>query len=104
MDEDTLERRRRVLGEDHPDTLDGARGLAITLASLGKYKAAVELLKDARTRMRRSLGDDHPRTKNVTADLAHALKASGKPFEAQKLLAPRKPGGGKTGKSSHKRR
>ncbi|MFC1407956.1 FxSxx-COOH system tetratricopeptide repeat protein [Streptacidiphilus sp. N1-12] len=104
MAEDTLARRRRVLGEDHPDTLDSVHGLAITLGSLGKHRAAAQLLKDARTRMRRSLGDDHPRTKGVTEDLAHALIASGQPFEAQKLLAPRKPAGGKKGKSSKKRR
>ena len=28
LDEDTLDRRRRILGEDHPDTLLSARNLA----------------------------------------------------------------------------
>ncbi|GGW41884.1 tetratricopeptide repeat protein [Streptomyces xantholiticus] len=28
LHEDTLERRRRLLGEDHPDTLTSARDLA----------------------------------------------------------------------------
>jgi hypothetical protein len=31
LDEDTLVRRRRVLGEDHPDTLASADNLAIGL-------------------------------------------------------------------------
>ena len=36
LDEDTLARRRRVLGEDHPDTLTSARNLARDLRALGK--------------------------------------------------------------------
>ena len=31
LDEDTLARRRRVLGEDHPDTLASADNLAFSL-------------------------------------------------------------------------
>ena len=33
MDEDTLTRRRRFLGEDHPDTLSSANNLAEDLRS-----------------------------------------------------------------------
>ena len=33
LDEDTLARRRRVLGEDHPDTLISANNLANDLAT-----------------------------------------------------------------------
>ena len=36
MDEDTLARRRRVLGEDHPDTLRSANNLAADLRALGE--------------------------------------------------------------------
>jgi hypothetical protein len=31
LDQDTLDRRRRVLGPDHPDTVDSAHNLAIDL-------------------------------------------------------------------------
>jgi hypothetical protein len=34
LDQDTLDRYRRVLGEDHPDTLNSARGLAEDLRLL----------------------------------------------------------------------
>jgi hypothetical protein len=34
LDEDTLARRRRVLGEDHPDTLASANNLAMDLDEL----------------------------------------------------------------------
>ena len=36
LDEDTLARRRRVLGEDHPDTLTSASNLAADLCALGE--------------------------------------------------------------------
>jgi Tetratricopeptide repeat len=36
LDEDTLTRRRRVLGEDHPSTLNSARKLAADLRKLGE--------------------------------------------------------------------
>ena len=62
LDEDTLARRRRVLGEDHPDTLTSANNLAIDLRNLGEYQAARELDEDTLARHRRVLGDDHPDT------------------------------------------
>jgi hypothetical protein len=34
LDQDTLDRRRRVLGEDHPDTLQSASNLAADLRAL----------------------------------------------------------------------
>ena len=36
LDEDTLARSRRVLGEDHPDTLRSANNLAADLRELGE--------------------------------------------------------------------
>lgn len=36
LDQDTLERRRRVLGHDHPDTLSSAHNLALDLPALGQ--------------------------------------------------------------------
>ena len=38
LDEDTLARRRRVLGEDHPDTLTSANNLALDLYALGETR------------------------------------------------------------------
>jgi hypothetical protein len=35
LDEDTLERRRRILGQDHPDTLRSAYNLATELGAHG---------------------------------------------------------------------
>ena len=62
LDEDTLTRRRRVLGDDHPDTLTSASNLAVDLHALGEYQQARALDEDTLTRPRRVLGDDHPDT------------------------------------------
>ena len=62
LDEDTLARRRRVLGDDHPDTLTSAYILAAKLSEQGDYQAARELTEDTLARRRRVLGDDHPDT------------------------------------------
>jgi Tetratricopeptide repeat len=59
LDEDTLARRCRDLGEDHPDTLTSAFTVA---AELGEYQAARELDEDTLARRRRVLGDGHPDT------------------------------------------
>jgi hypothetical protein len=47
LDEDTLARSRRVLGEDHPDTLTSASNLALDLRELGKQDAGRESEGDA---------------------------------------------------------
>jgi Tetratricopeptide repeat len=82
LDEDTLAPRRRVLGEDYPDTLASADGLAISLRAVGglpgsltsasnvattvrhsgEHQAARELGEDILARRRRVLGEDHPDT------------------------------------------
>jgi hypothetical protein len=40
LDEDTLARRRLVLGEDHPDTLASVGNLAFDLAKLTEHAQA----------------------------------------------------------------
>jgi transcriptional regulator with XRE-family HTH domain len=50
------------LGEDHPDTLRSANGLAMALYHLGEYRAARDLHEDVLARSRRVLGEDHPDT------------------------------------------
>jgi hypothetical protein len=62
LGEDTLARRRRVLGEDHPDTLTSADNLAMILGRVGEDQAARELAEDTLARRRRVQGEDHPDT------------------------------------------
>jgi hypothetical protein len=50
LHEDTLIRRRRVLGEEHPDTLISTSNLAADLRELGQYDATRQLDEDTLTR------------------------------------------------------
>jgi len=70
LDEDILARRRRDLGEDHPDTLAAASNLAVSLRAAGEYQAARELAEDTLARRRRVLGEDHPDTLASADNLA----------------------------------
>jgi hypothetical protein len=77
LDEDTLARRRRVLGEDHPDTLASANNLAAAFRALGENQAARELDQDTLARSRRVLGENHPSTLVSANNLAADLRALG---------------------------
>jgi hypothetical protein len=54
LEEDTLARRRRVLGPDHPDTLFSATNLTITLRTLGQDDQARQLQEWVRDRRENS--------------------------------------------------
>ena len=77
LDQDTLERRRRVLGQDHPDTLYSAYNLAADLRELGEVHAARDLDQDTLERRRRVLGQDHPDTLYSAYNLAADLRELG---------------------------
>ena len=70
LDEDMLARQRRALGESHPDTLDSAARLALSLSSVGEHRRAQELIEDVLVRRRRVFADDHPDIVRTVAILA----------------------------------
>jgi hypothetical protein len=76
---DTLTRRRRMLGDNHPDTLTSASRLAADLRELGEYQGARALDEDTLARRRRVLGDDHPDTLISANNLAADLRALNEP-------------------------
>ena len=84
LDQDTLDRRRRVLGEDHPDTLFRAC-LAADLRALGEVQAARDLDQDTLDRRRRVLGEDHPDTLDSASHLAADLRELGEVQAARDL-------------------
>jgi Tetratricopeptide repeat len=57
--EQALAARRRVLGDDHPDTLTLMNNLALTRHALGDLEGARDLLAQALAGYGRTLGDDH---------------------------------------------
>ncbi|MFN2494663.1 MAG: FxSxx-COOH system tetratricopeptide repeat protein [Pseudonocardiaceae bacterium] len=83
--ERALTDHRRVLGEDHPQTLRSASYLALDLLGLGEYERARDLDKDTFTRFRRVLGEDHPDTLRSASLLALVLRALGEYERARQL-------------------
>jgi hypothetical protein len=61
-DSNTVERLRRVLGEDHPTTLICQGNLAKDLLELGRQSEAYELHATVTTRLQQRLGHEHPAT------------------------------------------
>ena len=77
-----MTRRRRILGEDHPDSLFSANNLAIDLRLAGDYEQAREIDQEVLSRRRRILGPDHPDTLFSASNLAHDLRELGRYTEA----------------------
>ncbi len=85
LDEDTLTRRKRLLGEDHPNTLVSANNLALDHSSLGEPQRARELNEDTLAHRRRILGDDHHHTLSSASNLAIDLRTLGEHERAREL-------------------
>jgi tetratricopeptide (TPR) repeat protein len=75
--ERALTDRRRVLGADHPDTLQSVNNLASAYQSAGDLGRAIPMFELALTDFRRVLGDDHPDTLQSVNNLASAYQAAG---------------------------
>jgi hypothetical protein len=67
-DLDTVERLRRVLGEEHPTTLICQGNLAMDLLALDRRAEADELHASVTSGLQQRLGEDHPATQ-AGADL-----------------------------------
>lgn len=87
VDLDTLERMRRVFGDDHPDTLLVAGNVALVLRQLGRMGEALELDRDTLERRYRTLGEDHPDSMLSANNLAFALRENQQLDEAHTLSA-----------------
>ncbi len=83
--EAALEIRRRVLGDEHPDTLRSALALGDILADTGKSSQAERLVRAAHAGLRRVYGDEHPKVLSAAAILASVL-ADQRNFEESEAL------------------
>jgi tetratricopeptide (TPR) repeat protein len=77
LQERALAVRRRVLGDEHPDTLTAMNNLAGTLSAQGDLACARALEERALDVRRRVLGDEHPATLTAMNNLAGTLSAQG---------------------------
>ena len=77
LQEKALESSRRILGEEHPETLASMYNLANTLWAQGDLNRARELHEKVLEIRRRILGEEHPNTLASMNNLANALSAQG---------------------------
>ncbi|MFI5472012.1 FxSxx-COOH system tetratricopeptide repeat protein [Streptomyces cacaoi] len=86
LDNEVLDRRRQLLGEDHPDTLTAMEHLAVSLTTAGRtagtageglLSRAGELHDAVVSTSRRTLGDDHVETLRARHNQAFHLRTVG---------------------------
>ena len=78
--------RRRVLGEEHPDTLSGDNNLGQLYREQGKYAEAEKVLTKVLETRQRVLGEEHPRTLITMANVGLVLHEQGKYDQAEPIL------------------
>jgi tetratricopeptide (TPR) repeat protein len=83
----------RLLGPDHPDTLNTRNSLAAAYQAEGRTADAIPLFEQTLAGRERLLGADHPDTLSVRNTLATAYRATGRAADAiplvQQVLAAR---------------
>jgi tetratricopeptide (TPR) repeat protein len=80
-----MDTRKRVLGEEHPDTLTSMANLASTYQNQGRWKEAEELDMQVMDTRKRVLGEEHPDTLTSMANLASTYRNQGRWKEAEEL-------------------
>jgi tetratricopeptide (TPR) repeat protein len=79
---EALEKRRRVLGEEHPNTLESLNSVASTLQEQSRLAEAEPYYREALAKRRRVLGEDHPLTFESINNMGFLLRARGNVAEA----------------------
>ncbi|KIK03908.1 hypothetical protein K443DRAFT_94159 [Laccaria amethystina LaAM-08-1] len=80
-----LDRKKKILGVEHPDTLNAMGNLAATYYKLGKYIEGEKLEIQVLVARNRILEVEHPDTIRAMANLAGTYRKLGKYTEAEKL-------------------
>ena len=82
-----METRRRVLGEEHPQTLTSMASLAVTYMNQGRWTEAKALQERVLKTLRHVLCEEHPDMLTSMANLAHTLRSQGRNEEALTLMS-----------------
>jgi tetratricopeptide (TPR) repeat protein len=83
---ETIEEHRRVLGDDHPNTLGSMNNLAFLFSVQGRYSEAEPLFLETLEIEQRALGNDHPVTLSSTNLLGRLYVNTGRLAQAGTLL------------------
>lgn len=83
---EALEKKRKVRGENHPDTLVSLNNLGVLLQSQNKQKEAEQYFRSAMEKCRVVLGPEHPNTLITTINTGFTMLILGQAQEALDLL------------------
>ena len=86
LHETCLERRRRVLGPEHRDTLQSVCDVAEGLQNIGQYSRAVEMLESCWAVNKRVNGEQHRDSMDALFKLADCYRAMGQSQRALPIL------------------
>jgi hypothetical protein len=78
LDVVVMEKRKQLLGEDHPNTLTSMSNLASTYRNQGRWKDAEVLEVVVMEKRKQLLGEDHPHTLTIMANLASTYRSQGR--------------------------
>ncbi|KAL2036638.1 hypothetical protein N7G274_010664 [Stereocaulon virgatum] len=80
-----VEITKRVLGQEHPETLTSMSNLASTYRNQGRWKEAEQLEVQVAEIRKRVLGQEHPETLTSMSNLASTYRNQGRWKEAEQL-------------------
>ena len=83
VQKDTLEKRRALLGNEHPLTLVGLNNMGMLLRSIGSQDEALAHLQEALAGAQKTYGGLHPKTLACIKAVAFQLQASGRLEESE---------------------
>ncbi|HZP65401.1 MAG TPA: tetratricopeptide repeat protein [Rudaea sp.] len=83
LQEHALAIRRRILGEEHPDTLTSISEMGLLLENKGKLSESEPYFREALEKRRRILGEEHRDTLESIGDVGNLLFQQGKLSEAE---------------------
>ncbi|KAJ6471957.1 hypothetical protein C8R45DRAFT_1078136 [Mycena sanguinolenta] len=80
-----VERQKKLMGDEHWDTLNAMHSLSLTYTDLGRYEEAQKLQAVVVEKWRKLVGDDHLDTLHAMSNLASTYDNLGRSEEAEKL-------------------
>ena len=79
LSEQVVEVRKRILGNDHPNTLSSMHNLAKRYSEIGRRQEALQLSEQVLEARKRTLGNEHPDTLKSIKQLANLKERKRKP-------------------------
>jgi Tetratricopeptide repeat len=92
-----MQTRKRVLSEEHPETLSAMVNLALTYRSVGLWKEVEKLEIQVMEVRKRTLGEEHPEALSAIGNLASTYQSLSQWKDTEKLAGH----GGKEEGPSH---